>query len=210
MTHSDSYTVLVVCSANVCRSPLAALLLEDALQRGPAPATGVRILSCGHQADPGQPACADAVRWAGAHGFPAARLDRHLSCSLDQVLLASADLVLAVDRRARAAVVRLSPVAAERTFTLREAALLSAGSGVPALLPPSDDTDPAARLNGARGLTDLPDVTTVRSGLRPWHTHRIHAHDVPDAHQDAGVGHRLVRRLLLPAVPDVAELLGRR
>ena len=48
--------VNVVCTANVCRSPMAAELLRHALRAEPAPLNQVRVVSSGVAAFPGQPA----------------------------------------------------------------------------------------------------------------------------------------------------------
>ena len=106
--------VLVVCTANVCRSPAAAHLLAEAL--GPS----VPVSSAGLQARPGEPACPLS---AGEAGLDAAvhRANRVGPTALDQ-----AALVLTFTRDQRAELVRLAPAAQRRCFTLGQAARTAA------------------------------------------------------------------------------------
>ena len=53
---SSAPLVNVVCTANVCRSPMAAELLRHALRAEPAPLNTVQVVSSGVAAFPGQPA----------------------------------------------------------------------------------------------------------------------------------------------------------
>jgi protein-tyrosine phosphatase len=100
-------SVLVVCTANVCRSPAAARLLGVAL--------GVPVTSAGSRARPGLPACPAASPGAA-----------HASMRLDAEHVRSATLVLGAAREHRAAAVALVPSAQSRSFTLLQAARLAA------------------------------------------------------------------------------------
>lgn len=115
------FTVLVVCSGNICRSPLAEQLLIARL-RGSEPA--VRVSSAGTIADQGfamdETAAALSRRYGGD---PSA----HVSRPLTEELIASSGLVLTATRQHRAAVVSLLPRASRYTFTLAEFARLSGG-----------------------------------------------------------------------------------
>jgi protein-tyrosine phosphatase len=64
--HVELPSVLVVCTANICRSPAAAALLTDLL--GP----GVRVHSAGVHALTGAPACVDAAATLNSAGSGAA------------------------------------------------------------------------------------------------------------------------------------------
>lgn len=111
---TDSLTILVVCAANVCRSPLAATMLQRwASQKG---LDGlVTVSSAGVLAEVAAPMCPQAGHWArvdpGAHG----------SRPLTAALVADADLILAAEREHRAAVARLDVRSGSRLFTLRQA-----------------------------------------------------------------------------------------
>jgi protein-tyrosine phosphatase len=104
--------LLVVCTANIARSPLAEAML--AWQLGPH---GVRLASAGIRAQPGYPA-AEESRWlASSRGLD---LDYHRSRPVDDRLLAGAHLVLTMSRRQRDLCAPRWPGGAARTFTLAE------------------------------------------------------------------------------------------
>lgn len=117
------FRVLFVCTANLCRSPLAQYLLLDALrQRGPQAARAWNVESAGTHASGG----------ADMHPFAARVLDeRSVSHSgfrsrpLDVEAIAAADLVLTAGRQHRRIVVEASPGAVRRTFTIRQFANLA-------------------------------------------------------------------------------------
>ena len=116
---SSPVTLVVVCSANVCRSPLAEALLRHRIDR--AGLSGeVRVHSAGIAAWPGQPMCDQAAAWAGLD--PAA----HTAREVDPAIVESADIVLTADRGHRAALARLAPACRPRLFTLRQAAGIAA------------------------------------------------------------------------------------
>jgi protein-tyrosine phosphatase len=111
----DAFTILAVCTGNVCRSPAVERLLTARL--GPS----VRVGSAGTHALVGhsisEPMAA-LLRDSGmeSDGFQA----RHLS----EQLLRQSDLILPMTRAQRTIVVELWPPAVRRTFTLREFARL--------------------------------------------------------------------------------------
>jgi len=129
--------VLVVCTGNVCRSPVAERLLAAAL-----PSDAVQVASAGIRAVAGHPIdepMAELLRAAGGDpdGFAARQLEAEE--------LRAADLVLVMAREHRAAVASLVPARVRTTLLLREAAL--AASAVQEAGWPADlDLDPAARL----------------------------------------------------------------
>jgi len=106
--------VLVVCSANQCRSPLTvALLLAAAARHGidlTATSAGVAVVD-------GMPATAPTAAVAAALG---ADLGGHRSRPVTAALIAEADLVLGMARRHVQEVVLLDPGAFPRTFSLKE------------------------------------------------------------------------------------------
>ncbi len=109
----SEFAVLCVCTGNVCRSPATQLLLQRAL--GPT----VEVRSAGTYAlvgEPIDPPVANLLTQAG--GNPKGFVARELVAA--DVL--AADLVLALTREHRTAVVELVPSAVRRTFTLRELA----------------------------------------------------------------------------------------
>ena len=94
--------VLVVCTGNICRSPLGAALLEDAVarswgvQREELPALGWRIASAGTAALPGAPASEHSRVVAHELGLD---LEGHRSRPLEDALEEPWDLVLAMTLR---------------------------------------------------------------------------------------------------------------
>lgn len=198
-----SFTVVVVCAANVCRSPLAALMLEQSLPFV-GRRLGLRVLDCGEQAVPDLPPCPKMLRWVRDHGLPVEQLAHHRSTPLDRALIDGADLVLAADRVTRAAVLRTAPTAADRAFTLREAAALSveAASRARGLGGFVD------ALNASRGVSGVPGVSSVRPAVMPWRRIEVHDHDVLDAHQEPGVTHERVRRQLIPPAERLVHALA--
>lgn len=120
---SSPFSILVVCSANVCRSPLAEMLLRR-WALGAGLGNDIRVSSAGIQALPGQPMCPQAATWAGID--PTAHKAEHASREVDVEMVRGADLVLALDRSHRGALARLDPDCRTRLFTLRQAAGIAA------------------------------------------------------------------------------------
>jgi protein-tyrosine phosphatase len=200
--------LLAVCSGNICRSPLAVAVLDGALA-GHGLRSRITLRSRGEQADPGRPVCDQALRTAQRRGLHTRLIEEHLSSALDAEELSAADLVLTADRTVRAAVLKLDPRAAARTFTFREAVSLARLVEVDDDLRgerPRDLAGFAAALNDNRGLTELPALE--RPLTLPWHRLRVHAHDVPDAHAERHVSHRMVYRTLVPAVEEMVAHLA--
>jgi protein-tyrosine phosphatase len=114
----DGFRLLIVCHANICRSPMVERLARQALGlRLGAAATTVDVSSAGVRARtnwPMHPNTEQVLRDRGADvsGFGSRRLTPEL--------VESADLVLAADRQQRAACVTLVPAAVRRTYTLKQ------------------------------------------------------------------------------------------
>ena len=161
-----AFTVLSVCTGNICRSPLVERLFAAGLRSrlGTAPVDLV-VRSAGTWGLEGsamEPFAASALRALGGddEGF----LARELAADM----IAEANLVLCATREHRAAAVAMVPRAAARTFTVREFDRLCSGIE-PADLPSEPLAERAAALvraaAGRRGLIrperpgddDLPD-----------------------------------------------------
>ncbi|MDI9891763.1 arsenate reductase/protein-tyrosine-phosphatase family protein [Microbacterium sp. IEGM 1404] len=110
-----TFTILTVCTGNICRSPVAELLLA----RGLAGFPDVAVESAGTGALVGAGIPEPALRLLSADGVDGAG---HHSRQLTPALVREADLVLAMAREHRRAVVELVPAATRRTFTVRELA----------------------------------------------------------------------------------------
>jgi protein-tyrosine phosphatase len=113
--------ILFVCTANICRSPMAAALLSHRLgERGVA--ADIRTAGL---LEPDRPVSDGAMRVLAAR-----RLDvsEHRSRRLDAELVRSATLVVGMERRHVRDAVVLAPEAWPRTFTLKE--LLRRGASI--------------------------------------------------------------------------------
>jgi protein-tyrosine phosphatase len=117
------FRVLAVCTGNICRSPaverLLAIGLGAAYRGAPvgALAPAIEVGSAGVGAVVGAPMTAPMAELvAGVGGVTAGFAARQLT----EAHVREADLVIALTRRHRAAVVELVPSAVRRTFTLRE------------------------------------------------------------------------------------------
>lgn len=127
------FSVLTVCTGNVCRSPLAAQLLQKALRGTPS-----SVGSAGIQALVGEPMTEQNRRIAVDLGVTSA--EHHRARQLTPAMLRDADLVLALSREHRRAAVEILPRAARKTFTLREFGRLAAALDLDELT----QTSPAA------------------------------------------------------------------
>jgi protein-tyrosine phosphatase len=115
---SEPARVLVVCTGNVCRSPLAERLLRVRLgERLGERSDRVVVGSAGVRALAGNGMTAEAAaQLRGLGGDDAAFVSRQLTVDL----LDGVDLVLAATRQHRSEVVSRSPKVLPRVFTLRE------------------------------------------------------------------------------------------
>lgn len=119
--------MLTVCTGNICRSPAVERLLAQALPEVTVESAGVRAVVGAPISGP----MAALLREARVptEGFAARQLT--------EAMIAGADLVLALTRGHRSAIVELVPAAVRRTFTLRELARFATAVGADAL-PPGD------------------------------------------------------------------------
>ncbi|WP_186102269.1 protein-tyrosine-phosphatase [Burkholderia gladioli] len=101
-------TLLVICTANLCRSPMAAALFERALP-------GWRVWSAGVEAMPGLPPDPLAVECLRRLGL---EIGTHRSQSLAQWMLEAASLVLTMSERQRRVIARRYPSATGRVWRL--------------------------------------------------------------------------------------------
>lgn len=194
--------ILLVCAANVCRSPMAALTLRRALEEAPGFAD-LPIMSAGVSVGGELGACPlvegfhDGDRWQ--------QLARaHRSRALDADEVAAASIVLTASRGIRSSVVAAVPDARRKVFTMREAVWL----GADAL--PTGSTGTAAvaafqaHIDGRRGLRQLP------SPPRRWFRAR-RAHDpldILDGHLSSAAAHRETVRAVDAAARALAALIA--
>src|SRR5829696_4278005 len=149
----DPAQVLCVCTANVCRSPAAELLLRAGLaaRLGAGARQQVAVCSAGTWATPDrpvEPGTASALRRAGVDP---AEVTAARSVRLTREAVAAADLVLASTAEHVRAVWRLQLASRHRTFTLGELVRLT--EGIPAADLPADDAGGRLRALVARAST---------------------------------------------------------
>jgi len=110
-----SQILLVVCRANLIRSPIATGLLRTTLQK--AGCSELVVRSAGLQVAPGSTPPEAAMRAAEDQGID---LISHRASGVTASAVSCAALVLTMTEAQRAAVARLSPMATPRVFTLAE------------------------------------------------------------------------------------------
>lgn len=177
MTSPSSFTVVYVCTGNVCRSPFAELVtrrLLDGLLPG-RDAARFTVVSAGTHAAPGALMSALSRQELQCWGVPPEDGIAHRARLLDDAVLASADLVLTAERRHRTHAVQLHPAALRRSFCLREFVRLLRAA-------PPGDGDAVERAHGAveaaarrRGMLPpvIPAADTVPDPIgRPAEAHR--------------------------------------
>ena len=113
--------MLLVCTANICRSPAAARLLAGRL--GPA----IEFESRGTRSIPGAPMCEVSANWVLMNGGDAA--GSHVSRQLELADIKASTLILTASQHQRAKVIELRPSAQVRTFTLAQAARIARWRG---------------------------------------------------------------------------------
>lgn len=182
-------SLLVVCAANVCRSPYAEFLLGQALP-------DVIVRSVGVAARAGDPLCRYTRDRIAALPAGPAFTDAHITTRLDGAAIAGADMILTASEKERSAVAVLDPVARSRTFTLVEAAY-----GAATLQPSGSENHSlaalAARLHTRRGLVTLPPIRHRRWLSLSRSTYGI---AIPDAHIGDTRRHEEVYRTISEAV----------
>lgn len=193
-----NFSLLVVCTGNVCRSPLAEHLLKAEADL----ATDIDVTSAGTRALAGWPMVDTSRRLALSYGAedPAGHLARQLTVADLDV----ADLALTMTRAQRRLLVEKNPRVTRRVFTLREFARLADAT---------TDEDLAAEL-GAAGYSSAERLAGVvravaqsRSRVPPL-TDRSQQ-DIVDPFRKSEEAHRVAARQIAAAVDRVAELFRR-
>ncbi|MEV8358179.1 low molecular weight phosphatase family protein [Microbacterium sp. NPDC076895] len=163
--------VLVVCTANMIRSPLAELYLREKFADRP-----ITVRSAGTHPAPDDGMTRRARDAAKALGLSMTDAEAHRPQLLTREMVEQADIILGASRIHRSACVRMDLSALGRAFTIREFARLSAQVDDEALQRAVDRAgdDPNARVRAAtdlvrevRGTTDPPGDPTVDDVFDP-------------------------------------------
>jgi len=141
--------ILLVCTGNICRSPMAFGFIRQLLrERG---ISTIPVRSAGVQAWDDSPPTPEAVEALQERGID---ISSHMARRLNRSLIEDADLVLAMSAEHREATHRIVPTAADRTFTLKEfVQLLESADGLPMAGDPEEELH-AAIERAAEARTD--------------------------------------------------------
>lgn len=179
--------IFTVCTGNICRSPLAAQLLQTRLSD-----LGVVVPSAGTHGLSSAPMTPEAARLAVSLGVTDEDATAHRSRYLTESMLGSPALILAMTRDHRRAIVQLAPRRMRSTFTIREFARLSSAMSTEQLTASAVGTDAAERVRamatavaGQRGLVDAPadpaDDDVIDPYGRSWATYQRSAAELEPA-----------------------------
>jgi protein-tyrosine phosphatase len=141
--------ILLVCTGNICRTPMAEGFLRESLQDRVVGDEQIEVGSAGTVAWEGSLATPDAVAVARELG---ADISKHLARQLTQSHVEGADLVLGMAAEHRDFVEQLVPEAAWRTFTLKELVRLVEA------LPRSGDDGSSSALHLRRRIVEAGDL----------------------------------------------------
>ncbi|OII43513.1 hypothetical protein [Plantibacter sp. MMLR14_011] len=122
-THERPFSVLFVCTGNICRSALGAQILAAKLAAAGVTAGGrpIAVSSAGTGVGQGLEMPLEVVEQSRRFGGSP---EGHVPTALDRDLVADADLILTATREHRSVVARLLPRASRVTFTVPQFARL--------------------------------------------------------------------------------------
>jgi protein-tyrosine phosphatase len=179
------FEILVVCTANICRSPLAERLLQAGFD-DVAPGQ-FAVSSAGTQGRDGWDADPYIAELAVEHGV---HLEGFTSRQVEPGMIQDADLVLAMTREHRRRIVEIVPAAVRRTFTLREFARL-----LPSV-PPEAGASPAQRWHSLAALAQRHRRAAPGDQMDE---------DIIDPYQGPEAVYRQMLEQLLPAVQAIFD-----
>jgi len=188
-------TILTVCTGNICRSPMAEVLLRARLEP-----FGVRVHSAGTHGLVDHEMTAPAQELAVALGANADAAAAHRARYLIEPLLTESDLVLAMAREHRSHVVQMVPNALRRTFTVREFARLASTLS-------SDDARSAADAAGEAPGARLRAAAIAVTGQRGLSPALPDEDDVIDPYRRSRETYELSASQLAPALDDVERIV---
>ncbi|MEZ3157329.1 low molecular weight phosphatase family protein [Microbacterium sp. BWR-S6Y] len=190
-----TFSVLSVCTGNICRSPVAELIIADALRSFP----DVEVSSAGTGALVGSGVPEQAQRLAAATGIDASG---HVARQFDIAMLRGADLIVTMAREHRRIIVESFPGAMRRSFTLRELARI-ADHAEPALPDAIRQSSAATEVDGMRAAVAL--ASALRGTVPPPES--ADEFDVVDPYRRSDETYRRSFEELAPAAERVALFL---
>lgn len=190
-----TFTVLTVCTGNVCRSPVAELLLAGQLRGIP----GFSVSSAGTRALVGKGVPTTTLTMSREYGLDASE---HRGRQLTEGEIREADLIVTMAREHRRAVVEHVPGAVKRTFTLRELARIAKAAPAVASGDTALPSDPSEALR-----TAVAEAATLRGSVGPAENPRDL--DVIDPFGQSEATYRRSFEQLIPAARSVARFLDR-
>lgn len=203
-------TILFVCAANVCRSPMMEFLTSERLHaQGVGPSW--HFSSAGASAAGDQEMCAKSAAALTKLPGGAEFAEAHRSRPLTRELVDQAALILVTTRKERSAVAKLSPAARERTFTMIEAARLAEAAAERGDAPWLGEETPTldrlvAVLHARRGTLAVGRAAKpprkLRSGRR-----ETDPLDVPDVHTGGVRSHTPVHRAVAWSSSHLADAI---
>lgn len=183
------FEILTVCTGNICRSPLAEVMLRTRLE-----ALGANVHSAGTQGLDSAPMTPEAQKLAAQLGANVEYADAHRSRYLTEAELTSPDLILAMSREHRRRIVEFAPSRLRSAFTVREFARLAADTADAEIVAAADaaGTDPSKRVRaavaavaGMRGMSAPPadpeDDDVIDPYRRSWNTYELSASQLSPA-----------------------------
>lgn len=193
-------TILVICSANVCRSPLAERILTARI----GTEGDVVVESAGARARDGAPVCSlalESLRMRGVNGEPTETTSRRVT----DAMLRGAALILVADHQVSNDVIALEPSARDRTHTLREAAHRGRGF--------SSTAEGRGRVAEFAAFLDRARLTAPpMPASRRWRPRRAAAPDpadIADRHGGGSRGHARTVQEVISVTEEIAAQLAR-
>ena len=111
-------TILFVCTANICRSPMAAAIMQERIARAGLQAE-VQVVSAGVWAESGARASANAAVVLRGRGID---LTTHRSQMLTPALVKEADIILVMEEAHRRSIFYMAPEQLSKVYLLTEMA----------------------------------------------------------------------------------------
>ncbi|HHT51275.1 MAG TPA: low molecular weight protein arginine phosphatase [Eubacteriaceae bacterium] len=110
-------TILFVCTGNTCRSPMAAGILKDLIEKSPPGDNSIEVKSAGLMVFEKGPAHPNAIKVTKDKGID---ISDHTSQQLTLELMERADLILTMTQSHRDQIIIVEPKYKDKVYTLLE------------------------------------------------------------------------------------------